>query len=106
MEKLKRDIYNYFLPMASDPQTALIVTYAILEIVQHHMSEYVYRVEQLLATVAELCDANVKLQNRVQESEESFINGMRLAYDTISAISEQQRGEERLDTLEEFQKEL
>lgn len=106
MENLKLDIYNYFLPMASDPQTAAVVTYAIIEMVQHHMSEYVDIMDRLLNLVTELGASNEILQNRVQDSEELALSSVRMAYDTILSMSEQQVGERRLDTLEEFQKEL
>jgi len=106
MEKLKQDIYNYFLPMASDEHTAAIVTYNVMVLISNHMSEYVDLLEYAMNALAELQETNVALQNRLQQSEEAFMNGMRLAYDTITAIADQQKSEERLEELEAFQKEL
>jgi hypothetical protein len=106
MEKLKQDIYNYFLPKSDSPQTAITVTYTIMDMVQNHLSEYTDTMERLLSLVAELNSANTALQNRVQDAEELLVNSTRLAYDAIVAASELRVGEQRLDTLEEFHKEL
>jgi hypothetical protein len=106
MDRLKLDIYEYFLPMSSDAQTAASVTHALMEIITNHLSEYISDMEHSLMAITELQRANAILQNRKQEAEEAFINGMRLAHEMVLAIGEQQRGEQHLDDLEKLQKEL
>lgn len=106
MEQLKQDIYDYFLPMSSDSQTAAIVTYDIMTILNNHLSEYTSLLERSFNIITELQDTNAALQQRSLQIEETFLKSVRLAYDIIRDMEERRRAEERLDDLEKLQKEL